>query len=109
MQKDLTTSIIIAILGVVGAFFIVNMMVGEISEVTIKSVDSSFGIDIPEPDDEVFNYKAINPTVEVYVGNNNGDCAQLNSDGNCIYSTDQGTTSPDSNQGTTNPDSEQGE
>ena len=55
MQKDLTTSIIIAILGVVGAFFIVNMMVGEINEVTIKSVDSSFGIDIPEPDNEVFN------------------------------------------------------
>lgn len=79
MKTDLATSITAAIIGVIAAYFICNLFVGSIEDVTIKTVDSSINTTIAEPDPEVFNYKSLNPTVEVYVG----DCTE-DSYGECV-------------------------
>ena len=80
MKTDLATSIGVAIFGLILAYFICNLFIGEIEPVTIKTVDSSINLNLSEPSPEVFNYKALNPTVEVYVG----DCAEYNSYGECV-------------------------
>ena len=98
MKNDLATSIILAILGVVIAFFACNMFMGEIKPVSVKTISGSFSPNVGEPDVEVFNYEAVNPTVEVYVGgNNNSGCSQYDSGGNCISDNNQIT--PDSQPG----------
>jgi hypothetical protein len=96
MKNDLVTSIVVAIVGVVGAYLVCNIFSGEIEPISVKTVDSSMGVEVAEPNPEVFNYKAINPTVEVYIGNEN-ECQQYDPNGNCIYEDNQG--SPDSNPG----------
>ena len=95
MKTDLITSIGVAIGGVLLAYFICNIFVGPIDDVKIKEVDSSVDTTIVDPSPEVFNYKAINPTVEVYVGDD--DCEQHDDDGKCI--TDATQEKSDSNQG----------
>lgn len=67
MKTELTTSVITAIVGALIAYFVCNIFVGEPTEVTFKTVES-VDIELSEPSPEVFNYKALNPTVEVYVG-----------------------------------------
>lgn len=69
MKNDFLTTIVIAIVGAVGGFVVTNMLMAPIEKVTVKTVESSVSSDLAEPDPEVFNYKALNPTVEVYVGN----------------------------------------
>ncbi len=68
VQKELVTAIITGIIGFIAAFFICNLFVGGIDKVTIPTTDSSVSTDLPEPNPEIFNYKSLNPTVEVYVG-----------------------------------------
>ena len=80
MKTDLASSIAAAIVGVLLAYFICNLFLGEIEPVTIKTVDSSVTADLVEPNAEIFNYRALNPTVEVYVG----DCNEYNSYGECV-------------------------
>jgi hypothetical protein len=98
MKNDLVTSIVVGVLGVVIAYFVCNMFLGEIKPVTIKTIDSSMGIDIAEPDPELFNYKAVNPTVEVYVGNDD-NCKQYDQNGQCVYEDDDNVSNPQSDQG----------
>ncbi len=95
MKTDLASSIGVAIVGVLLAYFICNLFVGPIEDVTVKTVDASLSTDIAEPNPEIFNYRAINPTVEVYVGNSD-DCAVLDENGNC---TSPATVPDNSNQG----------
>ena len=98
MKNDLFTAIGIAIIGTAISFIVCNIFAGEIKPVSIKTVDSSFSVEIAEPNVEVFNYKSVNPTVEVYVGSN--ECASKDSGGNCIY--------PDNNQNEPESNSDQG-
>ena len=49
----------------------------------VKTITSSVDTNLVDPDPEVFNYKAIDPTVEVYVG----DCTEYNERGECIEQT----------------------
>ena len=79
MQKDLATAIIAAIAGVTIAYFVTNLFIPEISNVSFKTVSSSVNASIVEPDPEIFNYRALNPTVEVYVG----ECDVYDANGNC--------------------------
>ncbi|MBR5027264.1 hypothetical protein IKX64_01575 [Candidatus Saccharibacteria bacterium] len=79
MKTDLATSIGLAVLGAVVAFVVCNMLFGEIEDVSFKTISGKVDLTLLEPDEEVFNYKALNPTVEVYVG----DC-DVDSYGNCI-------------------------
>lgn len=68
MKTDLATSIGMAILGAVLAFVVCNMLFGEIEDVSFKTIGEKVDTTLTMPDEEVFNYKALNPTVEVYVG-----------------------------------------
>ena len=69
MKVDLVTSILAAIFGAVIAFVLCNLLIGEIPDITYKTIEESVSTGLSEPDENVFNYRALNPTVEVYVGN----------------------------------------
>lgn len=68
MKFDLTSSIIIGIIGVVIAFFVTNIFLPEIESFSFKTLSSNPSTTLVDPNPDVFNYRAINPTVEVYVG-----------------------------------------
>lgn len=80
MKTDLLTSSIIAIVGALIAFFVTNYIFGEVGDVSFKVVEGSISADVADPNPEIFNYKALNPTVEVYVG----DCTQYSDSGECL-------------------------
>lgn len=80
MKTDLATSIVAAIVGVLAAFFICNIFLPKTKDYTITVLDSNTNYSISEPDVEVFNFRSINPTVEVYVG----QCESGNCDENII-------------------------
>ncbi|MBR0480059.1 hypothetical protein IJJ49_02240 [Candidatus Saccharibacteria bacterium] len=80
MKTDLATSIGAAIAGVLISYFVVNIFFGEIEDFTIKSVDPNLTVELAEPNENIFNFRALNPTVEVYVG----ECDEYNEDGECI-------------------------
>ena len=80
MKTDLATAIGVAIVGALIAFFVTNLFMGGIEDYPVKTVSSEVSTDLEDPDPEVFNYKALNPTVEVYVG----ECKQFDSYGQCI-------------------------
>ena len=84
MKKDLATAIGTAIIGMLIAFFVTNLIVKPAEPVTFKTLDTKVSADIQEPSKEVFNSKSLNPTVEVYVG----DCAETNELGECIKNND---------------------
>ena len=80
MKTDLFTSIGAAIAGVLIAYFVTNIFIGPIEDVTYKTIESNVNASLTDPDPEIFNYKALNPTVEVYVG----ECEEYNSFGECV-------------------------
>lgn len=80
MKSDIFTASVAAIIGALIAFFVTNLFLGPIESVTYKTVNDSAGSDLVEPDPEIFNYNALDPTVEVYVGN----CEEYNQNGECI-------------------------
>ena len=80
MKKDLITSIGTAIIGFTIAYLVCNLFITPIEDVSVKTVDSSVDINLVEPNPELFNYKSLNPTVEVYVG----DCTEYDAYGECI-------------------------
>lgn len=87
MKTELATAIGTAIAGTIIAYLLCGFLVGEIEPVTINSVDASVNTDLAEPNPNVFNYKALNPTVEVYVG----DCTEYDANGECVkQNTDEG-------------------
>lgn len=76
MKKELFLAIVTAVIGTVVGFTIVNIFAGSIDPFTIitlnPSGDSATEAEdysaLEEPNPDIFNYKSINPTVEVYVG-----------------------------------------
>ena len=81
MKTDLATTVITAIFGVVVAYFVCNLFISETpNSFSFTTVDSSVSTSISDPNPEIFNYKALNPTVEVYVGN----CREYNENNVCI-------------------------
>lgn len=81
MKSDLFTSIAVFAVGTVIAFITCNMILPGIEDFEIKTIDIDSDTSLAEPDAEVFNYRAINPTVEVYVGEG---CETYDENGNCI-------------------------
>ena len=69
-QSDIFTVIIVASVGTLAAFFLCNWILGNPDDQfeTFKTI-SVVSPDVALPDSDVFNVGAINPTVEVYVGN----------------------------------------
>ncbi|MBR2542988.1 hypothetical protein IKF03_00055 [Candidatus Saccharibacteria bacterium] len=80
MKTDLATAIIAAIAGFVIAFFVTNLLTGSIEDFSYKTVDADVSTTLEEPSPEVFNYRALNPTVEVYIGS----CVEYNESGECV-------------------------
>ena len=80
MKADLATAIVSAIIGFTIAFFATNYLTGEIKEFPYTTVITTVEASLEEPNQEVFNYNALNPTVEVFIGS----CAEYNEDGECI-------------------------
>ena len=68
MKTDLASAIGAAIVGLLIAFFVTNFFTGEIEDFSYKTVETTVNADLGSPNPEVFNYRALNPTVEVYVG-----------------------------------------
>ena len=73
MKTDLATAIIAAIVGVVLSYFLVDgLLLKNPADVVVKKVeDVTNNVDDPNP--EVFNYRAVNPTVETYIDCKNYD------------------------------------
>ncbi|MBQ3445309.1 hypothetical protein IJG29_01100 [Candidatus Saccharibacteria bacterium] len=84
MKKDLATIIIAAVAGFVIAFFVTNMLMPGLENFSFKNLGTSVNATVTAPSDEVFNFRAVNPTVEVYVG----DCTEYNANGECVKSYD---------------------
>ena len=82
MKSDFVTSIIVAIVGAIGAYLICNLLfAGEPEIVEVKTIENSdISSSIAEPNPELFNIKALNPTVEVYIG----ECSEFNDQGECL-------------------------
>lgn len=87
MKNDIATALVTAIVGVFLAIFISNMVIGNFSKSTdeVMVIDSSVKTDLDSPNNEVFNYKSLNPTVEVYVG----DCEEVDMYGECVDESSQ--------------------
>ena len=68
MKVELTTSIIVAIIGVALAFFVTNLLMPGFDSVEFKTISGENTYSLTEPNPEIFNFRALNPTVEVYVG-----------------------------------------
>lgn len=80
MKKDLVTSILAAILGFVVVYVIAGVVMPELDDFSFKSLNADTNYSVSDPNPGIFNYRAINPTVEVYVG----ECEEYNESGECI-------------------------
>ena len=71
-SSDIISIIIIAIIGSVATALMLNVVLGDPNDkkVTFKKIES-VSTTLVEPDAELFNSGALNPTVEVYVGEEN--------------------------------------
>lgn len=68
-KAELATTIVAAIAGILIAYFVTGLFIGEIESVSVKTVETEVTADLAEPDQNIFNYKSLNPTVEIYIGN----------------------------------------
>ena len=68
-KSDIITTIFIAIIGFVASFFIVQAIVGDPDKATVnvQTIDVVSN-EVADPSTDTFNAQALNPTVEVYVG-----------------------------------------
>ncbi len=87
MKKDLTTAIITAVICIVASYLVCNLFLPALESVSFKTLSGDTNYSLAEPDNEIFNYRAINPTVEVYVGG----CTSYDENGNCL---DEITSTP---------------
>lgn len=78
-QSDIFSLILIAGIGTIAAFFMCRMILGDPNEATtrFRTVNRTISSSLVDPDPEVFNSTAINPTIEVYVG----DCEDFDQNG----------------------------
>ena len=96
MKNDLATAIVAAIIGFLIAFFVTNFLTGDIENFTYKTVDSTVTTSLEDPNPEVFNYRALNPTVEVYIGS----CVEYGANGECLeVLTEEENEESEENQG----------
>lgn len=80
MKTDLVSAIAAAVVGFALAYFITGLLTGEIQPFSYKTVETTVNAELNDPNQEVFNYRSLNPTVEVYVGS----CAEYNANGECV-------------------------
>lgn len=78
-QSDIFSIILVASVGTLAAFFICQSIMGNPDEAStkFKALNEVISQKLISPDPEVFNSTAINPTVEVYVG----ECEDVDQNG----------------------------
>lgn len=78
-RSDIYSLVLIAGIGTLAAFFACNAILGDPSEAKVEftTVTKVLTSDLAEPNEEIFNDTAINPTIEVYVG----DCKDIDQNG----------------------------
>ncbi len=78
-QSDIFTLVLVAGIGTLASFVICNMILKDPNEatVTFKTMSSVIEPGLIDPNPEIFNSTAINPTIEVYVG----DCVDMDQNG----------------------------
>lgn len=78
-QSDIFSIVVVASVGTLAAFFICQALMGKPEEAIVHftGLKEVVAKDLKEPDAEVFNATAINPTIEVFVG----DCEDLDKNG----------------------------
>ena len=78
-QSDIFSIILVASVGTLAAFFICQSIMGDPNKASVKfkALTEVVSQKLVDPDPEVFNSTAINPTVEVYVG----DCEDVDQNG----------------------------
>ncbi len=68
-KSDLAMIVLIASLSVMAAYFLAQTIIGDPSEESVQVKTAELiTAEVAEPDPDVFNKDAINPTVEVMVG-----------------------------------------
>lgn len=82
MKADIFTVIGAALVGILVAYFVTNNLILKApTAFSVKTLSSSVSSGLSEPSPEIFNYRALNPTVEVYI-----DCSNYDMAGNCVES-----------------------
>lgn len=73
-KSDIAMIILIASVSVMVAYFVAKAVIGDTANqsVTVKTTDE-ITTNITQPDTSVFNSNAINPTVQVIIGNQSGN------------------------------------
>ena len=68
-KTDIAMIILIASMSMLVSYFVVNAILGDSqsSSVNVKTIDP-IGATVEDPDPRIFNDDAINPTVEVFIG-----------------------------------------
>lgn len=78
-QSDIFSLIMVASIGTLVAFFVCKAIMGDPDEAmtSFRTVNKVISASLAQPDSEIFNSTAINPTIEVYVG----DCEDIDQNG----------------------------
>jgi cell division protein FtsB len=68
-KSDIAMIILIASVSVLIAYFVAKAIIGDVGSQTVKvKTTDKITTDVKEPDTEIFNSNAINPTVDVIIG-----------------------------------------
>lgn len=68
-NSDIASLIVIASISMLVAYFIADAVIGKPSSESVKvKTITPISSEISEPDEKIFNKDAINPTVEVVIG-----------------------------------------
>lgn len=68
-NNDIAALILIASLSVIAAYFVASALIGQPGSESVKvKTATPISADVMEPDGKIFNKDAINPTVEVVIG-----------------------------------------
>jgi len=73
---DLATAIGTFAVGIVVAFMVTTFLIPAIPDETYKTIEQTISDSVDTPKSDVFNVKALNPTVEVCVGSGCGATEQ---------------------------------
>ena len=91
MKSDLTTSVVVFIVGTIIAYFAGSMVFSAPSSVSIETLKADASYTFPDPDEEIFNFRAINPTVEAWIG----ECTNYDNEGNCLDNQTENQENPE--------------
>lgn len=78
-RSDIYSLVLIAGIGTLASFLACNAILGDPNEAKVEftTVREVLTSELASPDEEIFNSTAINPTIEVYVG----DCEDIDQNG----------------------------